>query len=552
MKHKFNKKHGGFNKGFKKDFTKKFSDFDKKREFSPALEITIEEINKDVLGKRFSLHGQIEKITQTGGPTLFSISDGTGILALKGFVAPGKRAFPELNEGDFVSATVQINEYNEEFEGEIFAIKKLSVQETENLKKKIQEIQKKGAMPLTPEFLVKSEILDKLRDRFIEAATQIRLAVMQNRPIIVRHHNDVDGYSAGFALERAILPLVEKHHGGGKSAWEFFARAPCQAPFYDIEDSIRDTSTSLRNEAKFSNKMPLVIITDNGSTEQDLIGIQQGKVHGIDFIVIDHHPYEKDVISNEVLVHINPFLVGEEGSAFSAGMLCSEIARFISEVKNIDQIPAMAGLADRIDLANPEAIAEYIKIAESKGYTKKLLQDIATLIDFVSAKLRFMEAREFIEVVFGEPRERQKKLVDVMAPYIRELERTGLEIAKSSSKIEKISDVTLQIIEIQSAFPGFGFYPKPGKCVSMLHDNLQANSKNKKIISLGIMDSAITFRATDEANFSVGDFIANLKEKLPESFVGGGGHKNAGSINFVPGTKEKVLKHLNQFIKSRN
>ncbi len=539
--------------GFKKPGFKKFGEFEKRREFSPALEITIEEINKDVLGKRFILQGQIEKITQTGGPTLFSVSDGTGILALKGFVAPGKRAFPELIEGDYVSATVQINEYNEEFEGEIFSIKKLSVQETEALKEKIQDIQKAGAKPLTPEFLVESEILDKLRDRFIEAATQIRLAVMQNRPIIVRHHNDVDGYSAGFALERAILPLVEKHHGGGKSSWEFFQRAPCQAPYYDIEDSIRDTSTSLRNEAKFSNKMPLVIITDNGSTEQDLIGIKQGKVHGIDFIVIDHHPWEKeDVISSEVLVHINPFLIGEEGSAFSAGMLCSEIARFISEVKNIDQIPAMAGLADRIDLANPKVIEAYVKIAEEKGYTRRLLQDIAVVIDFVSAKLRFMEAREFIEVVFGEPREKQKKLVDLMAPYIRDLERTGLEIAKSASKIEKVSDVTLQIIEIQSAFPGFGFYPKPGKCVSMLHDNLQVISKTKKIISLGIMDSAITFRATDDANFSVGDFIAYLKEKLPESFVGGGGHKNAGSITFVPGTKEKILKQLNQFIKSRN
>ena len=43
-----------------------------------------------------------------------------------------------------------------------------------------------------------------------QAATQIRLAVIQDRPIIVRHHNDCDGYSSGFALERAIIPLIEK------------------------------------------------------------------------------------------------------------------------------------------------------------------------------------------------------------------------------------------------------------------------------------------------------------------------------------------------------
>jgi len=39
----------------------------------------------------------------------------------------------------------------------------------------------------------------------------------------------------------------------------------------------RDTATSLRNVAKFSNKMPLVVITDNGSTPEDLLGIQTWK-----------------------------------------------------------------------------------------------------------------------------------------------------------------------------------------------------------------------------------------------------------------------------------
>src|SRR5690606_3365208 len=146
------------------------------------------------------------------------------------------------------------------------------------------------------------------------------------------------------------------------------------------------------------------------------------------FIVIDHHPFEKDVISSEVLAHINPFLVGESGGAISAGMLCTELARFVSEVDNISQVPAMAGIADRINLENPTIVEDYMKIAEREGYTRELLKDIGTVIDFVSAKLRFMEAREYIEVVFGEPREQQKALVSLMAPYIKDLEAKGLEM----------------------------------------------------------------------------------------------------------------------------
>ena len=44
--------------------------------------------------------------------------------------------------------------------------------------------------------------MDKLRISFIKAAQEIKLAIIQNRPIIVRHHNDTDGYCAGYALEK--------------------------------------------------------------------------------------------------------------------------------------------------------------------------------------------------------------------------------------------------------------------------------------------------------------------------------------------------------------
>ena len=63
------------------------------------------------------------------------------------------------------------------------------------------------------------------------------------------------------------------------------------------------------------------------------------------------------------------------------------------------------------------------------------------------------------------------------------------------------------------------------------------------------MSSAITLRATDESKFSVHDLITYLNKKLPEAFVEGGGHKNAGSINFVSGKKEEVLELFRKFIK---
>jgi archaea-specific RecJ-like exonuclease len=518
-----------------------------------AEELEISQVNLSFSKKTISVKGVIDKIVQTGGPTIFVISDGTGSLSLKGFEKAGERAYPEIEEGNTVKAIVEIDEYNGELEGNIKKISKLDKEENDRFLEEILKIEKERAKIENPvPFLVKSPILDKLREKFIEAATEIRLAIIQKRPIIVRHHNDTDGYSAGFALERAILPLIEKEQTSVKASWEYFLRAPCAAPFYEIDDSIRDTAQSLRNVAKFSNKMPLVIIADNGSSPEDLLAIKHGKVHGMQFIVIDHHYSDEDVITKEVLTHINPFLVGENGSAFSAGMLCAELARLIHpETQNIEQIPAMAGLADRIDLANPKIIKDYLEIAKKQGYSKELLHDISTVIDFVSAKIRFMEVREYMETIFGEPREKQKQLVELLAPHINNLAKKGLAIGKSNAKTEKIGKTNLQSLDIDETFPGFGFYPKPGMAVGMVHDDLQKTENITSLVSIGIMRTALTMRATDEANFSVHELIQYLNKKLPNAFVEGGGHKNAGSITFIPNKQKDVLTHFKEFLKSR-
>jgi RecJ-like exonuclease len=228
-------------------------------------------------------------------------------------------------------------------------------------------------------------------------------------------------------------------------------------------------------------------------------------------------------------------------------MLCTELARFINPDQNLNiyQIPAMAGMADRVN--NPEVMKEYLEIAHKKGYTKEMLSEIASVIDFVSSRLRFMEAREYVEVLFGEPMKKQKALVDLLGPYIKGLEKKGLEIAKSASTTQEIKGIILQMIEVEKSFPR-GFYPKTGRVVSLLHDNIQETKKLTKVVTIGILPDAITIRATDGANFSVQEMIKYMHTHIPEAFVEGGGHKNAGSIRFIPTKQEKVVELFKKFV----
>ncbi len=542
---KWDKKGNKNNKFSKGKSFNSFSKHQKFQDFEPK-DANVGELKIENVDSNYLLIGFVEKIQQTGGPTVFMFSDGTGTLGLKGFIGPGERAYPEINEGDAIKVKIKLSEFRDALEGEITGISKLSDDEKKHLNIKIKEIEKKRAEVKFDKFMVEDIILEKMKKEFIKAAEEIKLAIIQNRPIIVRHHNDADGYSSGYALEKAIIPLIEKQHGGGKSPWEYYTRAPCAAPFYELDDSIRDTAHSLANEAKFSNKMPLIIIADNGSSSEDLLAILQGKVHGIDFIVVDHHYFGEDVITEHTLVHINPFLVGEDGSKFSAGMLCSELAKLINKDAKVEQIPAMAGLADRIN--NEAAIESYLKIAKSIGYDKDLLFKIASVIDFVSSKLRFMEAREYIEVLFGEPMEKQKKLVKLLDPHIKGLEAKGLEIAKKVVVIEKLNQITLQMLFVEENFRR-GFYPKPGKCTGLIHDYIQESKKLTKVVTAGVLGDAITMRATEGANFSVHELIAYLSKNLPEAFVEGGGHKNAGAITFIPAKQKEVLIKFKEYIK---
>ena len=106
---KKSKKHG-----FKRDFKHSKSFKPSFERFTPriAKELTLGEITQDNKKDYLEVMGIINRVIQTGGPTIFSVSDGTGTLPLKGFDKPGERAYPEINESDAIKATIEIDEFN--------------------------------------------------------------------------------------------------------------------------------------------------------------------------------------------------------------------------------------------------------------------------------------------------------------------------------------------------------------------------------------------------------------------------------------------------------
>jgi RecJ-like exonuclease len=269
--------------------------------------VLVSDLTPQDMNKKFSLQGKIEAIKQTGGPTLFTLFDGSGTLTIKGFISAGARAYPEINEDDVVTTMVQMIEHEGVMEGEILRIQKIPVDQQDAFAKRLQKILYDRSRPDNVPFLVDSPILHKLAPLIEQAVITIKMAIADNRPIILKHHADTDGYSAAMTLQRAMLPLVLAQHNEEKAMWMYYKRTPSKSPYYDYFDATRDIGYSLSDNAKYNQKMPLIIIVDTGSGEEDAFPIQKVKLFGCQVVVIDHHvPGKNDPISKLADAHINP------------------------------------------------------------------------------------------------------------------------------------------------------------------------------------------------------------------------------------------------------
>ena len=532
-----------FNNKYNKNQNSGYNGKSEKR-FSPPTKKKFNELTNDDVDSRTNIIFlcKIEEIKQTSGPTIFTLYDGSSTIKATGFVSPGKRAFPDANLGDYVDIVATVSERDEALELEIKSLRVMEGDDKEKIQKMIEDSESTKSIPDDVNFLVESEILQKLKPRMIKVASEIKKAIFSNRPIILKHHNDCDGYSSGIALERAIIPLIREHHISDNAERIYYKRTPSKAPFYEYTDAVKDISFFVDDYNKFGQKPPLIVITDNGSTEEDLLSIKAVKIYGADVVVIDHHnPGElkdgKALVDNYLLGHVNPYLEGYD-STMCAGILCTEVARMINkDTKNINHIPGIAATADRVE--GPE-IEKYKEITRNYGYTDEDMRSLTEIIDFQTYYLKFMEARGFVNSLFGEGNfKKQKEIMSLMRQEIDQRNEMTLKASRHYMNIEEVGNKIIMSLDADKV-TNRGEFPAIGKTVGMTHDSLKKEYPEKQIISLGLGPDFITMRMTDGTGFSVAKVIELLKENIPHGNIDGGGHENAGSIKFFEAAKNEV------------
>jgi archaea-specific RecJ-like exonuclease len=396
--------------------------------------------------------------------------------------------------------------------------------------------------------LTDSKVLNKLQPQIKEGVNRIKKAIEERQPIIVRHHNDADGYSAGIALERGIIPLLEQKHSRERDIANYYKRLPLMGPFYSYENATKDMHAATRFEKQFGMKIPLIIICDTGSAIESLYGIQKAKMYGASVMVIDHHPPAPET-HKYLVAHINPHNVGSHDD-YCAGMLGAEIAHELT--KDIKQIPqqhlafiaAVAAIADKVESNEAK---EYAKIAKKNGFSQELIERVAPALDFEAQTLGPNNGSTMMHDLLGTDQKRQLKLLTLIEKQMKPALKQQLETCVAYAKAQNISFFTFVTIPVGEIRHRGGF-PGRGKACSLTIEHYK--KKEGKTIVMGVSNDSFNFRCSNEIkDFDVNKIIAMCQKKLSHAQVYGGGHRVAGTMNFLSAAHDEVLEVVMEFIK---
>ncbi len=491
------------------------------------------------LGKLVHLSGEVIQIKQTGGPTIFTISDEEGTVQCATFEKAGERAYPEIKSESIARIIGEPSLRNSAIQVEIRSMKQLWGGEATAIKETIENAIDRRSEPHDIQFLVKSEVLEKLKPRMRNAAKLIRKAIFKSRPVIIRHHADADGITSAIAIERALLPLL-REVGGSDADRHFYRRSPSKAPFYELEDVTKDLTFALEDQERFGQKMPLVVLMDNGATEEDMPAMKQAIIYGVDIMVIDHH-HPDGTIDPMVLEHVNPAYAGGDFGV-TTGMLGTEIARMINPdiSEEIKHLPAVSAVGDRSEA--PEA--ELYRSQAAEKYKAEDLKNMALALDYEAFWQRFNDGRGLMNDILNlGSNARHKQIVKLLCEQANAAIAEQLDASMPNVKTQTLPNgAVLNVIDVENYAHKFTF-PPPGKTSGEIHDRLCAKYDGKPVVTIGYGPDFAVLRSRG-VKMNIPQMVKELRSEITGAGVSGGGHLVVGSIKFVEGMRKEVLAKL--------
>ncbi|MFD1599851.1 DHH family phosphoesterase [Halobellus rarus] len=492
-----------------------------------------ERVTVDSLGDRVGdlvrIEGEVVGARQTGGPTIFEVRDETAVVDCAAFVEAGVRAYPEVDEGDVVRLDGEVELRRGELQVETEELTVLSDEEAETVETRLEDALSEKARPETVEPLASDEAVEAVTDQLADAAEAIRTAVLQSRPIVVRHAATADGYVAGAAIERAVLPLIREEHARADAEYHFFTRRPLDDPVYGMDAATNDVTQMLQDNERHDEKLPLVVLVGVGGTTDSLDGLGLLGVYGASRVVVDAEEVDTEIV-DEASVLVSPSLTDVDAGGLSTGALGANLGAAVNADTSDDlaHLPAVSYWQ--------ETPAAYADLANEAGYDPDRTRELREAVALEAYYQSYQDKRELItDLLFEDD--------GGLAGHVSEQFRIKLgdevETAEANLETREIDGVSVAVLDADSYSHRFDFPP-----TSLLADALHRRADDGRSATIVYSTDELFVRADDvdvrADDVDVRAAAADAREEVPEGGITAVGIRQ-NRVEFLSGAREDVV-----------
>jgi RecJ-like exonuclease len=475
--------------------------------------IPVEEL-REMVGDVVRLEGEVVSARQTSGPTVFELRDETGVVDCAAFVEAGVRAYPDVEADDLVRLDGEVRLRRDEIQVETESLVKLEGDAESAVRSRMEEALEERARPTETELLGDDEELSAVVDGVADAATVIRRAVLESRPVVVRHDATTDGYVAGAAIERAVLPLVETEHASADAVYHYFDRRPLEEGVYDMNDATKDVTRMLGDRERHDEKLPLFVFAAAGSTTASTDGLELLDVYGAPRVVLDGRPADESVASE-----VNSLVTTEERTA--ATVAATVAAAVNDDVR--EELVHLPAVSYWDEVSEP-----YADLAEEAGIDADTARDLREAIALEAFYQSYEDKRELIvDLLF----EKQTGLAEQVADQFRTKLEAEIDTATANLDERTVDGAAVTVLDTDAYTHQYDF-PPTRLLLDELHRRLDAD------VVVGVGTDELQVRTDGELDLEA--MVAALQLEAPDAGVSDPGARQP-KVEFLAGERAAVL-----------
>ncbi|MFB6121226.1 MAG: OB-fold nucleic acid binding domain-containing protein [Halobacteriaceae archaeon] len=476
----------------------------------------IEELG-DRVGDEVRLEAEVAGVRQTGGPTVFALNDETGRVDCAAFVGAGERAYPEIEVGDVVSLVGEVERRQGELQVETESIEVLDGDARAAVEARLDAALESQAEPSVTELLTDEGAVADAREGIVDAATAIRRAVIESRPVVVRHTATVSGYLAGAAIERAVLPLVRDRHAESDAEYHYVDRRPLDGQFYEMDDATKDVTDLLQAAERHGENRPLVVLADVGHSRESRDALDLLDTYDVPRAVIDTGEADARVADA-----VDVFLTVDDPEVTTAALAANVATVVNHEVRDdLLHLPAVSYWDETPD--------RYADLATRAGYDAAAADDLRGAIAMQAHYQTYEDKREIVQdLLWGEDR--------AFASHVASQFHARLddELDTVDSHVEERTEggVPIHVVDVEAFTHRYDFPPS-----ALLLDALYREARDDGPVAVvGLDEDELHVRAPVDVQ-AVGGAVADA---LPEAGVRPRGTRD-GYVEFLRGERDAVL-----------